>query len=74
MTVSLPWPVDLVRASVEYHGGTRADAVARIDELLRANTAELLAEMSSTGLSPRSAAHRLARTRLDSAHAYRRTY
>ena len=64
----------VICASVEYHGGTRADAFARIEELIRANTAQLLAEMSSTGLSPRAAAHRMARTRLDSAHAYRRRY
>jgi len=64
----------VICASVEYRGGTRADAFARIEELIRVNTSQLLADLASTGLAPRAVAQRMARARLDAARAYRRTF
>jgi glutamate dehydrogenase (NAD(P)+) len=64
----------VICASVEYHGGSRADAFRRIEELLRANVAEVLDGMARTGRPPRAVAQHLARARLDKAASYRRRY
>jgi glutamate dehydrogenase (NAD(P)+) len=62
----------VICAAVEYHGGTRAEAFARIEEKIRATTTAMLALMSDRDLLPREAAEELARARLDEARRYRR--
>jgi glutamate dehydrogenase (NAD(P)+) len=50
-------------ASVEYYGGTRAQAFALIDEILRVNTAALLARSADEDRTPREGAETLALAR-----------
>jgi len=62
----------VICASVEYHGGTQAQALATIEEKIRANTEAVLAEAKRTGSLPRQAAVALAEKRVRSAMQYRR--
>lgn len=62
----------VICASVEYHGGSQAQAFATIAERIAANTADVLGRCRASGVSPREAAMALARERVDQAQAYRR--
>jgi glutamate dehydrogenase (NAD(P)+) len=62
----------VICASVEYHGGTEAQAVAAIEERIRANTAETLGRAHAAGITPREAATAMARDRVAAAARYRR--
>ncbi len=62
----------VICASVEYHGGTQAQALQTIEEKIRANTEEVLANAKKSGSLPRQAAVKLAETRVKKAMAYRR--
>jgi len=62
----------VICASVEYHGGTQAQAFAAIEEKIRANTGEVLERSRTRRLRPRHAATQMVRTRLDEAMQYRR--
>jgi glutamate dehydrogenase (NAD(P)+) len=64
----------VICAAVEYHGGTQAQALATIDERIRANTAEVVALARQDSVAPREAAERLARRRAEEARSYRRTF
>lgn len=59
-------------ASVEYHGGTQAQALQTIEEKIRANTKEVLTNSKKSGALPRQAAVELAEKRVRSAMQYRR--
>lgn len=62
----------VICAAVEYHGGSRSQAFAMIDEKIRANTAEVLAAAERDHILPRCAAVALAERRVRSAMALRR--
>ena len=62
----------VICAAVEYHGGTRAQAFAVIEERIRTNTEAVLTHARDEHLTPRAAAERLARERVIEAMAYRR--
>jgi glutamate dehydrogenase (NAD(P)+) len=62
----------VICASVEYHGGTQSLAFQMIEEKIRANTEQVLAQAQKTGSLPRQAAVSLAEQRVKSAMAYRR--
>jgi glutamate dehydrogenase/leucine dehydrogenase len=62
----------VICAAVEYSGGRKRDALAAIDEKVRANTAEMLERMDRDGSPPREAAVRMARERVDAAMHYTR--
>jgi glutamate dehydrogenase (NAD(P)+) len=62
----------VICAATEFHGGTKADALAAIEEKIRANTAAVLAEAKTKSLLPRSAANDLAERRVRHAMALRR--
>ncbi|MCP5149613.1 MAG: Glu/Leu/Phe/Val dehydrogenase [Chromatiales bacterium] len=62
----------VICAAVEYHGGTRAQAFATIEERIRANSLEVLARAREENLRPRQAADRMARERVESAMQVRR--
>ena len=64
----------VICASVEYHGGTEAQAMATIDEKIRHNTKEILTKLRATGTSPRAAANALAEEKLRQASELRRRY
>ena len=57
---------------VEYHGGTEAQAIATIEERIRANTVETLERAHAEGITPREAATAMARVRVTAAARYRR--
>jgi glutamate dehydrogenase/leucine dehydrogenase len=61
----------VICASVEYHGGTQSQALQIIEEKIRANTEEVLANARKTGSLPRHAAVQLAKGRVIKAMAYR---
>jgi glutamate dehydrogenase (NAD(P)+) len=61
----------VICASVEYHGGTQAQALQTIEEKTHANTEEVLANSKRAGLLPRQAAIALAETRVKKAMTYR---
>jgi glutamate dehydrogenase (NAD(P)+) len=61
----------VICASVEYHGGTQAQALAAIEEKIRANTKEVLAQARKSGTLPRQAAVELAKARVIKAMGYR---
>ena len=63
---------DVIRAAVEYAGGRKRDAMAAIEEKIRANTAEMLERMDRDGSLPREAAVKMARERVDAAMRYTR--
>jgi glutamate dehydrogenase/leucine dehydrogenase len=60
----------VICASVEYHGGTQVQALQTIEEKIRANTEEVLANAKNTGTLPRQAAVALAEARVKKAMAY----
>jgi len=62
----------VICAAVEYHDGTQNQAFATIAEKIRANTAEMLAQMKQQQLLPREAAVQMARRRVEEAMAYHR--
>jgi glutamate dehydrogenase/leucine dehydrogenase len=62
----------VICAAVEYHGGTQNQAMATIEEKIRANTAETLARAKKNGGPPRHAAVEMARRRVEEAMSYRR--
>jgi glutamate dehydrogenase (NAD(P)+) len=62
----------VICAAVEYHGGTQSQAFATIAEQIRANTAELLAQMPQQPILPREAAVQMARRRVEEAMTYHR--
>jgi glutamate dehydrogenase/leucine dehydrogenase len=65
----------VICAAVEHRGGTRAQAFAEIAERIQTNTVELLDRIAvQPGLLPAEAAVAMARTRLDVARTYRRTF
>jgi glutamate dehydrogenase (NAD(P)+) len=62
----------VICASVEYHGGTQAQAMMTIEDRIRANTSEVLNESRARNCSPRQAAIQIARGRVEEAMRYRR--
>ncbi len=62
----------VICAAVEYAGGSETDALARIAERIRRNTAEVLDEAASGRTTPRAAAVALAERRIREAMALRR--
>jgi len=60
----------VICASVEYHGGTSAQAFAAIEEKIHANTVELL-DRVQRGITPRRAAEDMAYGRIATAQTYR---
>jgi glutamate dehydrogenase/leucine dehydrogenase len=62
----------VICAAVEYHGGSQSQAMATIEEKIRANTAETLARAQKSGELPRQAAEEMARRRIEEAMRYRR--
>jgi glutamate dehydrogenase/leucine dehydrogenase len=62
----------VICASVEYHGGTEAQAFQTIEEKIRVNTAMVLEESAKTKTLPRQAAMALAERRVRTAMGYRR--
>jgi glutamate dehydrogenase/leucine dehydrogenase len=62
----------VIAGAVEYAGGTTAEAMRTIDERIRANTATMLETASSEGISPREAASRSARRRVERAMSTQR--
>jgi glutamate dehydrogenase (NAD(P)+) len=61
----------VICASVEYHGGTQAQALQTIEEKIRANTEEVLANAKKSGTLPRQAAVALAEARVKIAMGFR---
>jgi glutamate dehydrogenase (NAD(P)+) len=62
----------VICASVEYHNGTQAQALQTIEEKIRANTEEVLADAKKKGSLPRQAAVELAEARVRKAMAYQK--
>lgn len=62
----------VICASVEFHGGTQAQAIQTIDEKVRTNTAEVLERARKDGVAPRDAAVAMAGERLRKAMKLRR--
>jgi glutamate dehydrogenase/leucine dehydrogenase len=60
----------VICASVEYHGGTQTQALQTIEEKIRANTEEVLANAKRNGSLPRQAPVELAETRVRKAIEY----
>ena len=62
----------VICASVEYHGGTRNQVMAAIEDRIRHNTTEILERARKQGCPPRQAAMDMARSRVEEAMRYRR--
>lgn len=62
----------VICGAVEYRGGSRGEAFELIAERVRDNTAQVLKLSRDAGVTPREAAVRLARQRLDRAISFRR--
>lgn len=62
----------VICASVEYHGGTQAQAFTAIEEKIRANTTTVLADAAEKGQPPRVAAQAMAERRVRRAMSLRR--
>jgi glutamate dehydrogenase (NAD(P)+) len=62
----------VICASVEYHGGTQSQALQIIEEKIRANTEEVLANAKKSGTLPRHAAVALAEARVKKAMTYQK--
>ena len=62
----------VICAAMEYRGATRAAAFAAIEERVRANTEQVLADAKSRGVAPRRAAGDLAEARVRQAMDLRR--
>jgi glutamate dehydrogenase/leucine dehydrogenase len=63
----------VICASVEYRGGTQAQALALVQEQVTANTTQVLERARELGILPREAAEDLARARVAEATGYRRS-
>jgi len=63
----------VICASVEYRGGTQAQAFAAIDERVRENTRRVLARSRKENVTPRAAAEETAKSRVLEAQGYRRS-
>lgn len=61
----------VICASVEYHGGSQAQAFTVIREKIMGNTEETLARAKADSISPRAAAQALARQRIERAMSFR---
>jgi glutamate dehydrogenase/leucine dehydrogenase len=64
----------VICASVEYRGGTQAQALVLVQEQVGANTTQVLHQVRELGILPREAAEELARARVAEATAYRRSW
>jgi len=62
----------VICAAMEYRGATRAAAFAAIEERIRANTEQVLADARARGVAPRRAAGDLAEARVRQAMSLRR--
>jgi glutamate dehydrogenase/leucine dehydrogenase len=62
----------VICASIEYHGGSEAQAFAVIEEKIRRNMTEVLTRARSAQSTPRAAADAMARERVETARALRR--
>jgi len=62
----------VICASVEYHGGSQAQALQTIEEKIFANTEEVLANAKKSGTLPRQAAVELAEARVRKAMTYQK--
>jgi glutamate dehydrogenase/leucine dehydrogenase len=62
----------VICAAVEYAGGRKRDAMAAIEEKVRANTSEMLERADREEIPPREAAVKMARERVDIAMGYKR--
>jgi glutamate dehydrogenase (NAD(P)+) len=62
----------VICASVEYHGGTQSQAFQAIEEKIRANTEEVLANAKKNRTLPRQTALALAEARVRKAMAYQK--
>lgn len=62
----------VICASVEYHGGSQAQAFAAIEARIRENTTEVLRRAATSGATPRAAGEEMARVRVEEAQGYRR--
>ena len=62
----------VICASVEYHGGTQSQAFQTIEEKIRANTEEVLANVKKGAALPRQAAVALAEARVKKAMTYQK--
>jgi glutamate dehydrogenase (NAD(P)+) len=62
----------VICASVEYHGGTQAQAMTAIEERIRTNTSEMLEKARKENCTPRQAAVSIALERIKQAMGYRR--
>lgn len=62
----------VICAAVEYHGGSETQALATIEDRIRANTRAVLDEAARGHTVPRAAADALARSRVLEAGGYRR--
>ena len=62
----------VICASVEYHGGTETQAMALIEDRIRANTREVLDRAQLQRCAPRHAAVSMTKSRITEAQAYRR--
>ena len=62
----------VICASVEYHGGTQAQALETIEEKIRRNTEEVLASAKNANSLPRQAAVALAEARVRKAMIYQK--
>jgi glutamate dehydrogenase (NAD(P)+) len=62
----------VICASVEYHGGTRSQAMAMIEDRVRNNTSNILEQTRKQRCTPRQAAMEMARSRVEQAMRYRR--
>ncbi len=64
----------VICAAVEYHGGNEAQAMATIEDKIRANTREVLSRAKATGEPPRQVAMDIARQRVLRAMKVRHTW
>jgi glutamate dehydrogenase (NAD(P)+) len=62
----------VICAAVEYHGGSQAQALERIGDSIRTNTAEVLERAAAGGTTPRRAAVAMAEARVRRAMGWRR--
>jgi glutamate dehydrogenase/leucine dehydrogenase len=64
----------VICAAVEYHQGSEQQALAVIEEKIAANVEQVLNEAVRQGVSPRTAASEIARSRIQEAMSYRRSW
>lgn len=64
----------VISAAVEYHQGSEAQAMATIEEKIRANTLAVLARSAADNMLPRAAALAIAGERVRKAMTFRRTF